>query len=186
MTNNGYKENKVRSTTILCLKKGSEVIIAADGQVSLGNSILKSTAKKLRTLLNNKIVAGFAGSTSDALTLFDRLESKLEKHSNNLMRSAVALAKDWRTDKYLRKLEAMMIVADKNNMFILTGSGDVIEPEDNIAAIGSGGLYALSAAKALLSIKTNLSSEQIAIKSMNIAADICVYSNHNIITEKVI
>jgi ATP-dependent HslUV protease subunit HslV len=170
---------------ILCLKKGKNVIIAADGQVSLGNHIVKATARKLRTLSGNKIVAGFAGSTADAFTLFERLEAKLDKYSNQLVRSAVELAKDWRTDKYLRKLEAMLIVADKDNILIVTGNGDVIEPEDNIAAIGSGGFFALAAAKALMSIDTKMTAEEIALKSMNIAADICVFSNHNIITEKV-
>ena len=186
MTNNSTNTSSMEGTTILCLKKGKDVIIAADGQVSLGNSIMKSTARKLRTLSNNKIVAGFAGSTADAFTLFERLEAKLEKHSNQLVRSAVELAKDWRTDKYLRKLEAMLIVADKDNILIITGNGDVVEPEDNVAAIGSGGMFALSAARALKSINTKLSAEDIAIKSMNIAADICVFSNHNIITEKVL
>ena len=170
---------------ILCLKKGKNVIIAADGQVSLGNHIVKATARKLRTLSGNKIVAGFAGSTADAFTLFERLEAKLDKYSNQLVRSAVEIAKDWRTDKYLRKLEAMLIVADKDNILIVTGNGDVIEPEDNIAAIGSGGFFALAAAKALMSIDTKMTAEEIALKSMNIAADICVFSNHNIITEKV-
>ena len=170
---------------ILCLKKGKNVIIAADGQVSLGNHIVKATARKLRTLSGNKIVAGFAGSTADAFTLFERLEAKLDKYSNQLVRSAVELAKDWRTDKYLRKLEAMLIVADKDNILIVTGNGDVIESEDNIAAIGSGGFFALAAAKALMSIDTKMTAEEIALKSMNIAADICVFSNHNIITEKV-
>ncbi|MGC0371687.1 MAG: hypothetical protein DGJ47_000386 [Rickettsiaceae bacterium] len=173
------------ATTILCIKKGKEVVIASDGQVSLGNCIMKGTARKLRTLSDGKIIAGFAGSTADAFTLFERLEAKLEKHSNQLLRSAVELAKDWRTDKYLRKLEAMLIVADKDHVLIVSGAGDVIEPEDNIAAIGSGGFYALSAAKALCSVETKLSPEEIALKSMNIAASICVFSNHNIITEKV-
>lgn len=172
-------------TTILCLKKNDEVVIAADGQVSLGNNIMKATARKLRTLSDNKIVAGFAGSTADAFTLFERLEAKLDKYSSQLVRAAVELAKDWRTDKYLRKLEAMLIVADKDNVLIVSGMGDVIQPEGNIAAIGSGGFYALSAAKAFLSIDNNMSAEAIALKSMNIAADICVFSNHNIITEKV-
>lgn len=176
----------LHGTTILCLKKGNDVVIAADGQVSLGNTVLKNNAKKLRTLSNNSIVAGFAGTTADALTLFERLEMKLEKHSNQLVRSSVELAKDWRMDKFLRKLEAMLIVADKKNILILTGTGDVVEPEENIASIGSGGLYALSAAKAYMSIKNNLTAEEIALKSMNIAADICVFSNHNIICEKVI
>lgn len=173
------------ATTILCLKKDNQVVIASDGQVSLGNNIMKSNAKKLRALSDNKIIAGFAGSTADAFTLFERLEAKLDKHSNQLLRSAVELAKDWRTDKYLRRLEAMLIVADKDNILILSGNGDVIEPEDRVAAIGSGGFFALSAARAFMSIDTPLSAEEIAIKSMNIAADICVFSNHNIIIEKV-
>jgi ATP-dependent HslUV protease subunit HslV len=175
----------LHGTTILCVRKGNDVVIAADGQVSLGNNVLKATARKLRTMLDNSIIAGFAGSTADALTLFEKLEIKLEKHSNNLLRSAVELAKDWRSDKYLRRLEAMMIVADKDNTLILTGIGDVLEPENNVAAIGSGGFYALAAARALISVDLNLTAEEIALKSMNIAADICVFSNHNIITEKV-
>lgn len=185
MLNNLNNPQVPHGTTILCLKKNDEVVIAADGQVSLGNNIMKSTARKLRTLSDNKIVAGFAGSTADAFTLFERLEVKLDKYSNQLTRSAVELAKDWRTDKYLRKLEAMLIVADKDNVLIVSGMGDVIQPEGNIAAIGSGGFFALSAAKAFLSIDNEMSAEQIALKSMNIAADICVFSNHNIITEKV-
>jgi ATP-dependent HslUV protease subunit HslV len=177
----------MHGTTILCLRKNGETIIAADGQVSLGNHIVKSTARKLRSLFDKKIIAGFAGSTADAFTLFERLEGKLEKHSGQLVRSAVELAKDWRTDKYLRRLEAMLIVADKENILIISGNGDVIEPEDNLAAIGSGGFFALSAAKALLSLQdNNMSAEDIAMRSMHIAADICVFSNHNIITEKVI
>ena len=185
MSDNLTRSTSHQGTTILCLKKGKDVVIAADGQVSLGNHIVKATAKKLRTLSGNKIVAGFAGSTADAFTLFERLEVKLDKYSNQLLRSAVELAKDWRTDKYLRKLEAMLIVADKDNILIVTGNGDVIEPEDNIAAIGSGGFFALAAAKALMSIDTKMTAEEIALKSMNIAADVCVFSNHNIITEKV-
>jgi ATP-dependent HslUV protease subunit HslV len=156
---------QMHSTTILCLQKGEEVVIAADGQVSYGNTVLKSNAKKLRKLAGGNIISGFAGSTADAFTLFERLEMKLEKHSHHLLRSAVELAKDWRTDRYLRKLEAMLIVADKKNMLILTGNGDVVEPESGVAAIGSGGLYALSAAKALLSIPNDLTAEEIAIKS---------------------
>lgn len=186
MTTNSSGAPGLRGTTILCLKKGNDVVIAADGQVSLGNTIMKATARKLRTLSNNKIIAGFAGSTADAFTLFERLEAKLEKHSNQLVRSAVELAKDWRTDKYLRKLEAMLIVADKDNILVITGNGDVIETEGNIAAIGSGGSFALSAARALSSIENNLTAEEIALKSMHIAADICVFSNHNIIIEKVV
>ncbi|XVN41704.1 MAG: ATP-dependent protease subunit HslV [Rickettsia endosymbiont of Argas persicus] len=176
----------LHGTTILCLKKNDEIVITADGQVSHGNTILKSGARKLRTIANNKIIAGFAGSTADGLALFEKLESKLEQHKHNLLRSAVELAKDWRSDKYLRRLEAMMIVADRNHILILTGNGDVVEPENNVAAIGSGGLFALSAARALMSYENNITAEEIAMKSMNIAADLCVFSNHNIIMEKVV
>ena len=176
----------LHGTTILCLKKDKEIIIAADGQVSHGNTILKSGARKLRTIANNKIIAGFAGSTADGLALFEKLEAKIEKYSYNLLRSAVELAKDWRSDKYLRRLEAMMIVADRNHILILTGNGDVVEPENNVAAIGSGGLFALSAARALMSYDNNFTAEEIVLKSMNIAAELCVFSNHKIITEKVV
>lgn len=176
----------LHGTTILCVKAKKEVVIAADGQVSHGNTILKAGARKLRTLANNKIVAGFAGSTADGLALYEKLEGKLQTYSYNLLRSAVELAKDWRSDKYLRRLEAMMIVADCDHMLILTGNGDVIEPENNVAAIGSGGLFALSAARALMSCKNELSAEDIALRSMTIAADLCVFSNHKIILEKVI
>jgi ATP-dependent HslUV protease, peptidase subunit HslV len=171
-------------TTILSVRKGKKVAIAADGQVSLGDTIFKSSAKKLRSIADGKIFAGFAGSTADALTLYERLEGKLEKYNYSLTRACVELAKDWRTDKYLRKLEAMMIVVDATNSFIVTGTGDVLEPEDGIAAIGSGGTYAKSAAKALLDVK-EYDATKIAKKAMNIAADICVYSNHNIIIETI-
>lgn len=181
-------QNKItmHGTTILCVRHKGEVVIAADGQVSFGNSIMKSNARKLRTLASGSIVAGFAGATADAFTLFERLEEKLEKHSNNLLRACVELVKDWRTDKYLRKLEAMLIVADKDNSFILTGNGDLVEPEDNIAAIGSGGFYALSAARAMSRHASEIKAEDIAKNSMRIAAEICVFSNHNIILEKVV
>jgi len=172
-------------TTILSVRKGNEVVIAADGQVSIGPTIVKASAKKLRTLSNGKICAGFAGSTADALTLFERLEAKLEKHTNQLTRACVELAKDWRTDKFLRRLEAMMIVIDQDTTLIITGMGDVLEPEDGIAAIGSGGNYALSAARALIDVK-GMDAEKIAKKAMAIAADICVYSNHNINIQKII
>jgi ATP-dependent HslUV protease subunit HslV len=180
-----HDSSKIYGTTILCVKKNNVVSIASDGQMSYGNTIFKSSAKKIRTLSNGQIVAGFAGSTADALTLFERLENKLEKHSHKLLRSAVELAKDWRTDKYLRKLEAMLIVADKNNILIITGMGDVIEAEDNVAAIGSGGCYALAAAKALIITEANLSAEEIVKVSMHIAADICVFSNHNLTIETI-
>ncbi|MEK6734555.1 MAG: ATP-dependent protease subunit HslV [Pseudomonadota bacterium] len=169
-------------TTILSVRKNGKAVIGADGQVSLGPTIIKSSAKKLRTLSQGKILAGFAGATADAFTLFERLEEKLEKHPGQLTRAAVELAKDWRTDKYLRKLEAMMIVLDSSTTLILTGTGDVLEPEDGIAAIGSGGNYALSAARALIDDK-DYSAEEIVKKSMKIAADICVYTNHNLTME---
>lgn len=171
-----------RGTTVLTVRKNNEVVIAADGQVSLGHTVIKSNAKKLRRLANNKVIAGFAGATADAFTLFERLEAKLEQYPDQLTRACVELAKDWRTDKFLRKLEAMMIVADKNTTLVLSGTGDVLEPEYNLMGIGSGGMYALSAARALMD--QDLSAEQIAQKAMNIAADICVYSNNNIIMEK--
>lgn len=182
-------EDKIllHGTTILCIRHKNEVIIAGDGQMSLGNFVMKATARKLRTLLNGQIIAGFAGSTADSLTLFERLEAKLEKHSGMLLRSCVELAKDWRTDKYLRRLEAMLIVADKNNTYVLTGNGDVLEPEGNAAAIGSGGFFALAAARALLeNAGEHFTAQEIAQKAMNIAADICVFSNRNIIFEKVV
>lgn len=171
-------------TTILCIRKGEQVVIIGDGQVSLGNTVIKSSANKLRKIKNGNIVAGFAGSTADAFTLFERLEEKLEKHPNQLQRAAVELAKDWRTDKYLRRLEAMLIVANTDNILIISGNGDVLEPEHNIAAIGSGSNYALAAARALIDIE-NISAEEIALKAMSIAADICVYTNHEFRIEKI-
>ena len=169
-------------TTILCVRKNGSVVIAGDGQVTFGNTVLKSNAKKVRRLGNGSIIAGFAGATADAFTLFERLEEKIEKYSAQLTRACVELAKDWRTDRYLRKLEAMMIVADKDVTLVLTGNGDVLEPQHGLIGIGSGGSYAQAAALAL--IGTVLSAEEIVTKSMNIAADICIYTNHNIITEK--
>ncbi len=174
--------SQLYATTILSVRKGSEVAIAGDGQVSFGQSIMKSNAKKIRKIGNGSIIVGFAGATADAFTLFERLEQKLEQYPDQLMRSCVELAKDWRMDKYLRRLEAMMIVIDKDITLILTGNGDVVEPEDGIAAIGSGGNYALSAAKALIDIKS-LSAKQIVEKSMKIAGDICIYTNHNLVIE---
>jgi ATP-dependent HslUV protease subunit HslV len=165
------------------LRKNNETIVAGDGQVSLGNTILKSKAKKVRKIEKRGVIAGFAGSTADALTLFERLEAKLEKHAGNLPRAAVELAKDWRTDKYLRRLEALMAVADKENSYIISGTGDVLEPEDGIIGIGSGGNYALAAAKVLM--ETDLSAEEVARKAIKIASDICVFTNNNITIEKV-
>ena len=170
------------ATTILCVRVGKKVAIAGDGQVSFGPTILKSNAKKIRKIGDGSIIAGFAGATADAFTLFERLEEKLEKYSNQLTRSCVELAKDWRMDKYLRKLEAMMIVIDKDTTLVLTGNGDVLEPEDGIIGIGSGGNYAMSAARALIDID-GLSPKEIVTKSMKIAGDLCVYTNSNITVE---
>ena len=170
-------------TTIVLIRKGNDVVVAGDGQVSLGNTVIKSTAKKVRKIEKRNVIAGFAGSTADAFALFERLESKLEQYKNQLKRACVELAKDWRTDRYLRRLEAMMIVADKDVSLLLSGTGDVIETDDGILGIGSGGPYAISAAKALIN-NTDLDAEKIALESLNIAADICVYTNHNIIFEK--
>ena len=170
-------------TTIVLIRKGSQTIVAGDGQVSLGNTVLKSKAKKVRKIEKRNVIAGFAGSTADALTLFERLEAKLEKHAGNLTRAAVELAKDWRTDKYLRRLEALMAVADKEKSFIISGTGDVLEPEDGIIGIGSGGNYALAAAKVLM--ETDLSAEEIAKKALKVASEICVFTNNNITAEKI-
>lgn len=172
-----------RGTTILSVRKEGDVVIAGDGQVTMGSVVVKASAKKVRSLANGKILTGFAGSTADAFTLYERLEQKLEKHSNQLQRACVELAKDWRTDKYLRRLEAMMAVVDKDHSFVLTGNGDVLQPDDGIIGIGSGGNYALSAARAL--IDTDLSAEEIVRKSMKIAADICIYTNHSLVLEKI-
>lgn len=169
-------------TTILSVRKGSQVVIAGDGQVSLQNTILKPSARKVRRLADGRIVTGFAGSTADALTLLERLEAKLERHPGQLTRAAVELAKDWRTDRYLRRLEAMMAVADPEVSLVLTGTGDVLEPEDGLIGIGSGGPYALAAARALIDID-HLDAEAIARKSLDIAADICVYTNRNVVLE---
>lgn len=169
-------------TTILCLRKEGRVVIAADGQVSMGQTVVKSNAKKLRRLGNGKVIAGFAGATADALTLFERLEAKLEQHAGQLARACVELAKDWRTDRYLRRLEAMMAVADDKVSLIMSGTGDVLEPEDGIIGIGSGGTYALAAARALIDIP-GLDAETIARKSMGIAAGICVYTNDKLTLE---
>ena len=170
-------------TTIVLIRKGNQTIVAGDGQVSLGNTVLKSKAKKVRKIEKRNVIAGFAGSTADALTLFERLEAKLEKHAGNLTRAAVELAKDWRTDNYLRRLEALMAVADKEKSFIISGTGDVLEPEDGIIGIGSGGNYALAAAKVLMD--SDMSAEEIAKKSLKVASEICVFTNGNVTTEKV-
>ena len=170
-------------TTIVLVRKNNEVIVAGDGQVSMGNTVIKSTAKKVRKIEKRNVIAGFAGSTADALTLFERLESKLEKHAGNLSRSAVELAKDWRTDKYLRRLEALMAIADKDNSFIISGTGDVLEPEGDVIGIGSGGNYALAAAKVLMD--SELSAEEVAKKAIQVASEICVFTNNNLQIEKI-
>ena len=170
-----------RRTTILSVRKGGTVVVAGDGQVSLGQTVMKSNARKVRRLAGGKVIAGFAGATADAFTLFERLEAKLEQHPGNLTRAAVELAKDWRTDRYLRRLEAMLAVSDASTSLILSGSGDVVEPEDGLIGIGSGGNFALAAARALLPL--DLSAEDIARRAMKIAADICVYTNHDVTLE---
>ena len=165
-------------TTIVLVRKNNEVVVAGDGQVSMGNTVVKSTASKIRKIEKRDVVAGFAGSTADALTLFERLEAKIEKHAGNLSRAAVELAKDWRTDKYLRRLEALMAIGDKDNSYIISGTGDVLEPEGNVIGIGSGGNYALAAAKVLM--ETDKSAEEIARKAIKVASEICVFTNDNI------
>lgn len=170
-------------TTILSVRKNGKVVVAGDGQVSLGNTVIKPNARKVRRLGDGSVIGGFAGATADAFTLFERLEKKLEQYSGQLLRAAVELTKDWRTDKYLRNLEALMIVADKDNLLVLTGNGDVLEPEGGITAIGSGGNYALAAAKAIAEYEDD--PETIARKAMQVAADICVFTNGNVTVEEV-
>ena len=173
----------VRSTTVLVVRKAGQVVMAGDGQVTMGDTIVKHQAKKIRRLYHDKIITGFAGSTADAFTLFERLESKLEQFNGNLKRAAVELAKDWRTDRALRRLEALLIAADTKDSFILSGTGDVIEPDDGIAAVGSGAPYALAAARAL-DRHTDLSARRIAEEAMDIAASICVYTNREFVIEE--
>jgi ATP-dependent HslUV protease subunit HslV len=178
---NQHQSATWHGTTILSVRKDRQVVIAGDGQVSLQNTILKGSARKVRRPAGGAILAGFAGSTADAFTLLERLEAKLERHPGQLMRAAVELAKDWRTDRYLRRLEAMMIVADKDVSLVLTGTGDVLEPESGVMGIGSGGNYALAAARALAG--TEMDAEAIVRRSLDIAADICVYTNRNVTVE---
>ena len=170
-------------TTIVLVRKNNDVVVASDGQVSMGNTVIKSNANKVRKIEKRNVIAGFAGSTADALTLFGRLEAKLEKHAGNLTRASVELAKDWRTDKYLRRLEALMAIGDKEKSFIISGTGDVLEPEGDVIGIGSGGNYALAAAKVLMD--TELKAEEVAKKAIQVAADICVFTNNNIRVEKI-
>ncbi len=177
------EDKRWRSTTILSVRKGANVVIAGDGQVTLGQTVMKSTARKVRRLGKGGVIAGFAGATADAFTLFERLDAKIEQHPGNLARACVELGKDWRTEKYLRRLEAMMVVADGTTTLVLSGTGDVVEPDDGIVGIGSGGTYALAAARALAGF--DLSPEEIARRAMKIAADICVYTNENILIESI-
>jgi ATP-dependent HslUV protease subunit HslV len=176
-------KQRIRSTTVLCVRRDGKVVMAGDGQVTLGSEVLKSSAKKLRRLYNDKIIAGFAGSTADAFSLFSRFETKLEQFNGNLSRSVVELAKDWRTDKILRHLEALLLVADAKNTFLLSGNGDVIEPDEDIAAIGSGGPFAHAAATALIH-HTKLTARQIVEESMKIAGKTCIYTNDNVTYEE--
>ena len=175
--------NKIRSTTVLCVRHNDDVVIGADGQVSLGNTVLKHGAKKIRRLYHDKVLAGFAGSTSDAFALFQKFEGKLEEYNGNMQRAAIELSKDWRTDKILRRLEAMLIVANEEKLFILSGSGDVIEPDDDVIALGTGGPYALAAVRALVK-HSKLSAKDICKTALDIAADICIYTNHHITIEE--
>ncbi len=173
------------ATTILCVRRDGKVAIGGDGQVTMGNTVFKQNAKKIRTIYSEKVIAGFAGATADAFTLFEKFEEKLESYRGNITRAAVELAKDWRTDKILRRLEALLIIADREHTFIISGTGDVIEPEEGIAAIGSGGAYAQAAAKALFE-NTQLSAREIVEKSMKIAGNICIYTNENISIEELL
>jgi ATP-dependent HslUV protease subunit HslV len=174
---------QIRGTTILSVRRGGKVVIGGDGQVSMGNTVMKGNARKVRRLYKGQVLAGFAGATADAFTLFERFEGKLEKHSGHLTRAAVELAKDWRTDRMLRRLEALLVVADREASLILTGTGDVVEPEDSLMAIGSGGSYAQAAARAMLDT-TELPAREIVERGLGIAADICVYTNHNLVIEE--
>lgn len=175
----------IKGTTILSVRRGDKVVIGGDGQVTLGDTQMKSNARKVRRLYNGKVIAGFAGGTADAFTLFERFEGKLEEHQGNLTRAAVELSKDWRTDRMLRRLEALLAVADSSSSLILSGTGDVIEPEEGIMAIGSGGAYAKSAARAFIS-ETSLNAREIVEKSLSIAADICIYTNHELTIEELL
>ncbi|MGR8929022.1 MAG: ATP-dependent protease subunit HslV [Gammaproteobacteria bacterium] len=174
---------ELRGTTILAVRRGDKVVIGGDGQVTLGNTVMKGNARKVRRLYHDKVIAGFAGATADAFTLFEHFEGKLEKHRGNLLRAAVEMAKDWRTDRALRRLEALLVIADGKSLLTISGNGDVIEPEGDFMAIGSGGAFAQSAARALLE-NTELSAREIVEKALSIAADICIYTNHNLRIEE--
>ena len=175
---------QIKGTTILCVKKGNQISLGGDGQATFGNTVLKSNVSKVKRLYNDTVISGMAGSTADAFTLYEKFEAKLNQYQGQLLRAAVELAREWRTEKMLRKLEAMIIVADKDNIIMIGGNGDVIEPDDDVIAIGSGGSYALSAAKALMKY-SDLSAEEIVKSSLGIAGDICIYTNHNHIIETI-
>lgn len=177
-------DQKFEGTTVLCVRRNGKVVMGGDGQVTLGNVVIKAKARKVRRIYHQRVIVGFAGATADAFTLFERFEGKLEKHQGNLTRSAVEMAKDWRTDRTLRRLEAMLIAADRDSTLLISGGGDVLEPEEGIASIGSGSNYAHSAAVALYE-NTDLEAEEIVRKSLKIAADLCIYTNHNQIVEKI-
>jgi ATP-dependent HslUV protease subunit HslV len=177
------QSNRIRSTTVLLVRKDGHVALAGDGQVTLGETVMKASAKKVRRLYNDQIIAGFAGATGDAFSLLTRFEAKLEQYHGNLERAAIELSKDWRTDKMLRHLEALLVVADNKTSFLLSGNGDVIAPDEGILAIGSGGSYALAAARALVK-HTNLSAKEVAVEALRIAGEICIYSNQNIVVEE--
>ncbi|MDD8031808.1 MAG: ATP-dependent protease subunit HslV [Acidobacteriota bacterium] len=173
----------IRSTTVICIRHKDQVVMAGDGQVTMGQTVLKSTAQKVRRLYKDKVLAGFAGATSDAFALFSRFEAKLEEYRGNLSRAAIELAKDWRLDKSLRQLDALLIVADENNTFLISGTGDVVEPDDGMVAVGSGGPYALAAGRALAKY-TDLSAREIALEALRIASEICIYTNDNFTIEE--
>jgi ATP-dependent HslUV protease, peptidase subunit HslV len=177
--------SKLHATTVLAVLHNGEVAIGADGQATMGNTVMKSNVKKIRKLLDGKIITGFAGSTADAFSLLERFEEKLTAYNGNMKRAAIELTKDWRTDRYLRRLESMLIAANREEILVLSGTGDVLEPDNQIAAIGSGGMYAQAAALALKKHAPNLSAEEIVKESLHIAADICIYTNHNLILEKI-
>jgi ATP-dependent HslUV protease subunit HslV len=177
------KQNLIRSTTVIGLTKNGEAVIGSDGQVTMGNTVMKHTTKKVRKIYNDKVLVGFAGATSDAFTLFEKFESKLDEYKGNLSRAAVELAKEWRTDKYLRRLEALLAVVNNEKALVISGTGDIIEPDDGIVAIGSGGQYALVAARMLMKY-SKLNAKEIVKESLNQAADVCIYTNHNISIEE--
>jgi len=183
-TMHGTSQEKMHGTTVLCVRKDNKAVLVADGQVTMGDHVMKHTARKTRRLYNDKVIAGFAGSTADAISLFERFEGKLQEHSGNLQKAAVELAKEWRKDRALRHLEALLIVADAKSTFVLSGNGDVIEPDDGLCAIGSGGTYALAAARAMMK-HSKLATKELAMEAMRIASEICIYTNANFTVEEI-